>query len=157
MKTLDLGELARIKQRHQLRREVVGHVHRPRRGAVGLVRRVLGRQRVVALEDPPLAGLEHGADRLEARAESGDLRGIEADRVGEFPFGEAASRAVHQEMIEHRVGGIAALHGRRWRRELERVVAQIGVDDPAKRRLERADPVAITRLFTRIAHVPGAS
>ena len=161
MQSLELGELSRTEKRQQLQGEVVGNVHRLGRGAVRLVCFVLGRQRVVSLEDLPLAGFEHRADRLEARSEPGDLRGIEANRVGELPLGEAAPRSVHQEMVEHRVGGVATLRRRRRRRKLERVVAQIRVDHPAKRRRKRADLVAIARLVAwlvaRLAHVPGAS
>jgi hypothetical protein len=117
-----------VERRLQLRGERVGDLDL-RGGCVeGVAREVACVRGLVPLEDLALPVFEHRLQRVEARAQALDLRRVEMDRVGELAVRELAARAVHQHVVEHRVGRVArARFGRR--RKLHRVVAEVGVRD----------------------------
>ena len=79
------------------------------------VREFFGSARFVLLQDATTALFKHRAQRVKTRPETANLRWVETDGVGEFALGEAAARAVHQHVVEHRVGGIARRRARRSR------------------------------------------
>ena len=89
------------------------------------------RARFVAGQDLSLALLEHGDQRVDARAEAGDLAGIEANRAGQLFLGQLAALAEHEHVLERRRHQV----GRRLRRagKARRVVPLVRVDDAAER------------------------
>src|SRR5690606_22494313 len=107
--------------------------------------------RFVLLEDLPLPLFEHGPQRVDAGAETGDLAGVESYRPGEFFFGQFAAIAEHQHVFKrprHQVG---------WRlggtRKLDRIVLLVGVDYSTERAAIHASTlleVAVPRLSAAV-------
>ena len=96
-----------------------------------LVGPLADRARFVAGQDLSLPLLEHRDQRVDARAEAGDLAGVEPDRAGQLLLGELAALAEHEHVLERRRDQI----GRRLRRagKPRRVVPLVRVDDAAER------------------------
>ena len=67
--------------------------------------------------------------RIDARPEPGDLRGIEANRVGELLLGELVGVAECEHLLEERRHHVRRRRG--WAGEVHRVVLLVSVDDPA--------------------------
>ena len=83
----------------------------------GVAGRLADLARFVAFEDLALPLLEHRHQGIEARAEAGDLAGVEADRAGQFFLGQLAvlpyiSRC--SKAGETRSGGGCVGLGNRW-------------------------------------------
>ena len=110
--------------------KLLGHL-----GFAGLIgERLLGPLadglRFVAGQNLSLPLLEHRDQRVDARAEAGDLAGIEPNRAGQLLFGQLAVLAEHEHVLERRRHQI----GRRLRRagKPRRIVPLVRVDDAAE-------------------------